>query len=267
MLQKILVWFIGFSPSTKRWFWKKWYNVFADRAKNSDFKFMNYGFDENGFFPDLKTEDKQERYPIQLYHHVASQTDLSGKVVLEVGSGRGGGASYVSRYLRPSSVLGVDISESAVELCNSIHAVDNLSFTVGDSEDLPFDAGSFDVVLNVESSHCYGSVDQFLKEVNRVLKPGGHFLWCDLRPPDNINDTYSRFEKAGFNIVQKRDITKNILSALSKMTASRKKAIRERVPGLFQKVFESYAGVEGSKVYDSFEDGSLVYISAALIKN
>jgi len=116
MLQKILVWFIGFSPFTKRWFWKKWYNVFADRAKNSDFKFMNYGFDENGFFPDLKTEDKQERYPIQLYHHVASQTDLSGKVVLEVGSGRGGGASYVSRYLRPSSVLGVDISESAVEL-------------------------------------------------------------------------------------------------------------------------------------------------------
>ena len=266
MLQKIIVWFIQFSPSTKRWFWKKWYNIFANKAKNSDFKFMNYGFDENGFFPELHTKDEHERYPIHLYHHVASQIELSGKTILEVGSGRGGGASYVSRYLQPSSVVGLDISDSAVELCNSIHNVDSLSFSVGDSEKIPFDNGSFDVVLNVESSHCYGNVDQFLSEVSRVLKPGGYFLWCDLRPSENQETVFNQFEKVGFNLLQKRDITTNILSALSQMTKSRKKAIRETVPGFVHKVFESYAGVEGSKVYDSFQDGSLVYLSAALSK-
>ena len=39
----------------------------------------------------LKSEDEKDRYPIQLYHHVASQINLKGLKVLEVGSGRGGG--------------------------------------------------------------------------------------------------------------------------------------------------------------------------------
>ena len=87
-----------------------------------------------------------------------------------------------------------------------------------------------------------------------------------MRPSGNQEAVFNQFEKAGFNILQKRDITSNILSALSKMTEGRKKAIQETVPGFIQKVFESYAGVEGSKVYDSFQDGSLVYLSAALSK-
>ena len=35
----------------------------------------------------------------QLYHYVAAAVDLDGKKVLEVGSGRGGGANYVTRVL------------------------------------------------------------------------------------------------------------------------------------------------------------------------
>lgn len=92
MLQKIIVWFIQFSPSTKKWFWKKWYTLFAAQSQNPDFKFMNYGFDEEGFIPDLNPEDEAERTPAHLYHHVASQIDLTGKSVLEIGSGRWGGS-------------------------------------------------------------------------------------------------------------------------------------------------------------------------------
>ena len=36
----------------------------------------------------------------QLYHYVAAAVDLDGEKVLEVGSGRGGGASYVARLLQ-----------------------------------------------------------------------------------------------------------------------------------------------------------------------
>ena len=36
----------------------------------------------------------------QLYHYVAAAVDLDGKKVLEVGSGRGGSASYVARVLQ-----------------------------------------------------------------------------------------------------------------------------------------------------------------------
>ena len=37
---------------------------------------------------------------------------LNGLNVLEVGSGRGGGLNYISRYLNPSSCIGVDYSEN-----------------------------------------------------------------------------------------------------------------------------------------------------------
>ena len=44
MLLKLLVWFIQFSPFTKRWFWKKWYTLFPKLAPDTEFKCMNFGF-------------------------------------------------------------------------------------------------------------------------------------------------------------------------------------------------------------------------------
>jgi ubiquinone/menaquinone biosynthesis C-methylase UbiE len=162
--------------------------------------------------------------------------------------------------------VGIDISETAVDLCNEIHHLEDLSFQVGDSENIPFEDGKFDVVLNVESSHCYGDMDQFMSEVTRVLKPGGHFLWCDLRPGNSREETNTQFANSDLQLINKNEITENIIVALEKMSAGRKNAIRTRVPRLVRNVFESYAGVEGSRVHDSFISGALIYLSAAMQK-
>ena len=266
MFQKILTWLIQLTPGMKRGFWKWWYNAFAKRAQDDTFKFMNYGYHAPGFNPPLDESDENERYPIHLYHHVATQIDIADKNVLEVGSGRGGGASYLTRYLNPKSYVGIDISETAVDLCNEIHHLENLSFQVGDSENIPFEDEKFDIVLNVESSHCYGDMDQFMSEVTRVLKPGGHFLWCDLRPGNSREKTNAHFANSGLQLINKNEITDNIIVALEKMSAGRKSAIKSRVPRLVRNIFESYAGVEGSRVHDSFINGALIYLSAAMQK-
>ena len=266
MIQNLLVWFIQFSPFTKKWFWKKWYTFFPRLAPSPEFKFMNFGFHEDGLHPDLGENDKMERYPIHLYHHVATQVDLAGKTVLEVGSGRGGGASYIARYLAPDQITGIDISTTAVELCDRLYKENNLNFIVGDSENIPSQDESMDVVINVESSHCYGSVDLFLSEVKRVLRPGGHFLFCDLRPAEKLDLLNNQFNISGLELLEKKDITGNVILALEKMSDFRKKAIREKVPRIIQEVFESYAGVKGSKTYESFSDGSLAYLSAVFQK-
>lgn len=51
----------------------------------------------------LDAADERNRYCIQLYHRTAAQADLSGRRVLEVGCGNGGGASYLTRTMRPAS--------------------------------------------------------------------------------------------------------------------------------------------------------------------
>ena len=66
---------------------------------------MNYGYFKENFYPDLNLLDEKERFPIHLYHHVSTQISLKGLKVLEVGSGRGGGASYIARYLMPKILL------------------------------------------------------------------------------------------------------------------------------------------------------------------
>src|SRR5204863_875878 len=124
----------------------------------------------------LDGADEVNRYSIQLYHHLARTVNMDGARVLEVGCGRGGGCSYLARYQQPASVLGIDFSAKAIAFCNRVHAVPGLTFQQGDAESLPCETGTFDVVLNVESSHCYGSVPAFLGEVFRVLRPGGYFL-------------------------------------------------------------------------------------------
>ena len=266
MILKFLVWFIQRSPSTKKWFWKRWYSLFPHIAPNPDFKCMNFGFFSENLHLDLETPDEVERYPIHLYHHVASQIDLDGKTVLEVGSARGGGASYIARYLSPNHITGIDISATAIDLCETLYQENNLSFAVGDSENIPYEDESTDVIINVESSHCYGYMDGFLSEVERVLKPGGYFLFCDLRATEKLNLLNNQFDSSGLNLLKKNDITDNVIRALEKMSQFRKKAIRKKVPWVIQDVFESYAGVQGSKTYLSFVDRSLVYISAVLQK-
>ena len=109
-------------------------------------------------------------------------------------------------------------------------------------------------------------MDGFLSEVKRVLKPGGYFLFCDLRAAEKLNLLNNQFDSSGLDLLKKNDITDSVILALEIMSEFRKKAIRKKVPWIIQDVFESYAGVQGSKTYVSFVDRSLVYISAMLQK-
>ncbi|MGY8987991.1 MAG: class I SAM-dependent methyltransferase [Flavobacteriales bacterium] len=262
MLYKITYYIFKLFPRLKRWFWKKWYTIFANKVSNPDLRFMNYGYYSDDLNIELSAEEEKDRYSIHLYHHVASQINLTGLKVLEVGSGRGGGCSYVSRYLKPSEMYGIDISPSAVDICNNIYNIDNLTFKVGDSENLPFEDNTFDAVINVESSHCYASMDKFIQEVSRVLKPNAYFLFCDLRRDIYIQEMMDSINSNGLKLISKTNISTNIIEATIRMSKDRKGSINKLKSGWFRNVLESFAAVEGSKVHQSFEDGYLHYISA-----
>lgn len=173
------------SPGLKRLLVRMWYHYLTVLDKEALMTFMNLGYVDLN--PDareivLKDGDEVNRYGIQLYHFVASALELKGLDVLEVGCGRGGGASYIMRSLQPKSMTGVDIAEKAIAFCHRYYRVEGLSFVQADAESLPFDENSFDVIVNVESSQRYGSMERFLREALRVLRPNGYFLLTSEMP-------------------------------------------------------------------------------------
>ncbi|WP_347310270.1 class I SAM-dependent methyltransferase [Defluviimonas sp. SAOS-178_SWC] len=234
----------------------------------TDLRFMNYGyaFESDRDVPKIRPEDEAERYCAHLYHAVAAQADLRGRRVLDIGSGRGGGASYVHRYRGPSETVGCDVAEHAIDFCTRLYAdIPGLSFRRGNAMDLPFDAAEFDAILNVESSHCYPSRAAFFAEVFRVLKPGGHFLYTDFTPP-RTDPAAERLRvgadlaAAGFAEAQLRDITSNILRGLDHDDDRRHREIKARFPFGTRRFAHLWAGTRGSWIYRDFAEGRRAYL-------
>jgi ubiquinone/menaquinone biosynthesis C-methylase UbiE len=261
MLIRLAMKLTELSPRFKRFLWRRWYQYLAGYQLR-EWRFMNYGFappdDEQPLA--LQPADETNRSSIQLYHHVASAVPLAGLEVLEVGCGRGGGASYVKRYLRPGQMTGVDFSAKAIRFCQANHHVEGLSFVQGDAESLPFEDKSFDAVLNVESSHCYGSMPAFVRQFERVLRPGGHFLFADLRMATDRNRLHEQLLASGLTLIDREDITPGVLAALRGDSERKLALIEKSVPKRLLPAFRQFAAVEGSETYEAFRSGAMVYV-------
>jgi ubiquinone/menaquinone biosynthesis C-methylase UbiE len=230
---------------------------------------MNYGFaaaPSESKALQLKQRDESNRYFIQLYNHVVRGVPLKDRDVLEIGSGRGGGADYISRYLQPRSMVGVDLSKKAVDFCNKNYKPHILSFVNGDAEILPFSQGAFDIVMNIESSHCYNSMENFLNEVRRVLKPRGYFLFADLRDDDEIDLLHSQLRASQLKLIHHEDITPNIVKAMHLDSKNRMKKFKKFVPSFLLNSFQEFAGTKESRIYRRLINKKTLYLSFIMQK-
>ncbi len=254
-------------PVLRRLLWRRWYNFLARRFADSRWTFMNYGYLATGDGPlALEHADEPDRYCIQLYNHTVSTAELAGRDVLEIGSGRGGGASYLHRYLRPASTVGVDYSRQAITFCQATHRAPGLSFRQGDAEALPFDDNTFDVVVNVESSHCYGSMPAFLGQVARVLRPGGYFCFADLRAADDVATLQAQLAASGLDQVLEEDISNEVVRAMEADSQRKQDMIQQFIPRLISATFSNFAGVRESKIWSALATGRTRYLRCVLHK-
>lgn len=269
MLTKFLILLCEISPKARRALWRWWYDRWARKVGAGEWTFMNYGLDwpAGERAPVLQSEDEPDRYCAQLYLRVAQPGAMAGKDVLEVGSGRGGGAAFLTRYLEPARYTGVDFSPEAIAFCQARHPLDALRFQQGDAEALPFPDNSFDLVLNVESSHCYGSVPRFLAEVTRVLRPGGWFLYADLREPAEMAALGKDLAALPhMRIVETEDLTPHVAASLTADHGRKEKMIAELIPSGQQAMFREFAGMKDSKIHRGLSSRSLLYQRWAIQK-
>lgn len=183
--------------------------------------FMNFGF----YQPASRAlfGNKLLLLSAQLYHEVASgssyNSNFSGLTVLEVGMGRGGGLEHILRYFKPARLIGVDLALENVQFVQKKlrHRIDRGTVRIfhDDSQELAnIDDSSVDVVLNVESSHTYPSLESFFAQVYRVLKVGGVFLYTDFFSRYLAGVRVQTLQRLGFAVFNVTDITDPVLKAL-----------------------------------------------------
>jgi SAM-dependent methyltransferase len=267
MISKIIFVFKRFAWF-KRLNAKVTYELLAKNVPAKDWQFMNYGYNPNANETPIKHPDSvSQPFPLQMYHYLASKVTLKGKTVLEIGSGRGGGAKHIASFFEPASYIGLDLAQNAVELANEIHKLSNLKFVQGSAEALPFDDNSFDVVVNVESCHAYGSVDKFLSEVKRVLRPGGYLLLVDFRGDNKMTILQSQLKECGLKMVTEENISSNVIESIEAENTVKVQRIERLFPKRWQKLFGEFAGVVGSKFHVTLKNGTRQYYRFVLQKN
>ena len=248
-------------------FFRLWYKVVCLVDKKSQVTFMNYGFSSKGHEISLEPADMPNLYPAKLYNYLVTKIDISGKSLMEVGCGRGGGLSYVNRYLKPASATGVDLNDKAVEFCKRHYSQQKMNFFTGNAEMLQFENASYDVIINVESSHRYTRFDKFLAESFRVLKPKGHLLIVDFRFRHQVELMHSQILQSGFELKTREVITPNVVEALTLSSAQTKKMISEMAPKFLHAAAGQFAGLEGTSTFNKFANGDYEYLLYVLHKN
>lgn len=265
-----LVYRIGSTALYKRIF-RYWYPYMTRKLSESDdVVFMNWGYEEDPPMGiPLSADDEPNRYSIQLYHQVGTQVDLTGKKVLEVSCGHGGGSSYLARTQKPASYTGLDFNARGVEFCSKRHKdVPGLDFVHGDAENLPFGDESFDAIVNVEASHIYPHFDRFVAEVKRVLRPGGHFLHTDFRNRDNFDQWDTTLEQSGLRVLNKKDISENVLRGLHLNSPRSNDLVNRHLRSPIMRRFgREFTVVDGSWFYRDLERGEIEYRTYCLVKD
>lgn len=141
-----------------------------------------------GYFATLYAESaKNSEAMRELYRELAAKAASaiqSGKI-LEVGPGPGYVSVETARLLPGVKVVGLDVSETMIEIAtrnaDEYGVSEQVEFRQGDASRMPFEESTFDFVISGGSLHHWKEPTQVFREIHRVLRPGGRALIDDLR--------------------------------------------------------------------------------------
>jgi ubiquinone/menaquinone biosynthesis C-methylase UbiE len=141
----------------------------------------------------------------KLHHWGLSHVSINpDAIVLDVGCGGGKVVQKLARFSSRGKVFGIDYSEDMVQLARKINKkfIENKHVDImhGSVSSLPFTDGTFNLVTAFETYYFWPNLIDDLKEIKRVLKPGGTFLMT------NEGYTHEKFEKRNAHLARWGDM-------------------------------------------------------------
>ncbi len=227
-------------------------------------KMMNCGLVPSE--PILKNNEVNagEQHSYELYAQLVASTPLQDRDVLELGSGRGGGACFLLENQAPRRLVALDYTPGTIRWCRRNFSRPGLEFVCGDAANPPFAEASFDVIVAVELTHCIIDKVAFLAAIARILRPGGRLLIADffyLRP--DVMHALGKFESAvessNFKTIAMDDWTAGASAAIEADSERRKADIQQSVPGFLRELSIQFASTTHSSTYVAMQAGRTVY--------
>lgn len=125
---------------------------------------------------------------------------LQPKYILDIATGTSDLAIEAMK-LQPQKIVGIDISEGMLQIGREKIKQRKLSETIylqkADSENIPFKDNEFDAAMVSFGVRNFEHLEQGLKEINRVLKPGGMLMILEFSQPESfpVKQLYGFYSK------------------------------------------------------------------------
>ena len=156
-----------------------------------------------------------------------------GDVVIDLGSGAGNDA-FIARHEtgETGKVIGIDFTPAMIELARkntSVRGFNNIEFRQGDIEEMPVAKETADVIVSNCVLNLVPNKDGVIKEIYRVLKPGGHFSISDIvlegQLPKQIQEAAEMYAGCVSGAIQKQVYLEQIESNGFKNIAIQKEKV------------------------------------------
>lgn len=116
--------------------------------------------------------------------------------VLDIACGSGIVSCEFAKYT--NHVTGIDMTQGMLDEAKKLqvrHNITNVTWQIGDVENLPYDDGSFSIVVSRFGFHHFLNPLNVLSEMKRVCKSDGVILVIDVSLPDSQIEKYNEMEK------------------------------------------------------------------------
>jgi ubiquinone/menaquinone biosynthesis C-methylase UbiE len=143
----------------------------------------------HGFNAVFAHADRYDRHAARLTHRLRARIvadvralDLpDGSRILDAGTGPGRLPIEIARALPGLRIDGIDLSPQMIDHARRRRGADRVTFTAADVTRLPFDDATFDLVVSSISQHHWAAPEQGIRELRRVIRPGGRLWIYDAR--------------------------------------------------------------------------------------